>query len=155
VRERAAAACAALMLLASCAGQNAQTTAYSTFAEARKAGAIDAGRLPADLPPGVRDIRIGYIPGSSGQWGLFEFPNEESGALKAMLLPEEVPLDGLRVDVPGRIEWWPVALRGQLDGERLALTGLKAYRTLDSALVVAVNWNQGRAYYWNAGVTQE
>lgn len=138
-----------LALSAACSGSNARTNAYNTLAEARQAGAIEQGWLPHGLPPGTRDIRTGHIPGESGRWGLFNFPPAEGAALRRILQAEEIPLDGRSVEVPGRIEWWPVALRGTLDGERLGITGLKAYLTIDDARIMAVNWNQGRAYYWN------
>ena len=138
-----------LALLAACSGINARTNSFNTLADAAQAGAIEQGLVPDRLPAGTRDIRIGYVPGQTGGWGLFNFPPGEADALKAMLRPEEVPLAGRRVDVPGRIEWWPKALRGTLDAEQLSITGLKAYQTIDGARIVAINWNQGRAYYWN------
>ena len=62
--------------------------------------------------------------------------------LRALLEPNEIPLAGLRCDPPARIEWWPRALRGDLDGERLSITHLQAYRARDGRLIVAVNWSQ-------------
>lgn len=59
-------------------------------------------------------------------------------------------IEGLRCDVPPRIEWWPVLLRGQLDPARVSDTGLAAYRSVDGGLVFLVNWKQGRAYYWSS-----
>jgi hypothetical protein len=55
----------------------------------------------------------------------------------------------MTVDVPARIEWWPVLLRGTFDERRASdatTTGLQAYTA--SGVVFAVNWNQRRAYYW-------
>ena len=146
--------CAGGLLLAAavaCSDVNVRTASYSTLAEARQAGAIEKGWLPDGLPPGTRDIRIAYLPDSSGgPWGLFNFPENEGAGVKRMLQPDAIPLEGRRLEVPGRIEWWPVALRGDLNGERLGLTGLKAYSTADDARIMAVNWSQGRAYYWPA-----
>jgi hypothetical protein len=143
----------ALALLAggvtACSGINSQTHSYATLEEARQAGAIERGWLPDGLPPGAYEIRVAYVPGGPERWGLFNFPPGEGDMLRAWLSPEEIPLGDERVDVPSRIEWWPVALRRTLDAEQLALTGLKGYRTRDGRLVVAVNWPQGRAYYWN------
>jgi hypothetical protein len=39
-------------------------------------------------------------------------------------------------------------LRGDLDAARIAATGLRAYRSKSGDLVFAINWRQGRAYYW-------
>ena len=138
-----------IAIAAACDSANTRTNAFNTLADAVQAGAIAQGLVPDGLPAGARDIRTGHVPGGRGRWGLFNFPPEEGPALKQMLRPEELSLVGRQVDVPGRIEWWPPALRGTLDGERLAITGLKAYRTTDDTRIVAVNWKQGRAYYWD------
>ena len=144
-------ACGVLLLAigAACSGANARTNSFNTLAGAIEGGAVEQGLLPAGLPPGTRDIRVGHVPGGRGRWGLFNFPPDQDSALKQILQPQEIPLEGQRGDVPGRIEWWPRALRGTLDGERLGITGLKGYKTLDGTRVVAVNWQQGRAYYWS------
>jgi hypothetical protein len=135
-------------LLTACSGVNTRTNSFNTLADAKQAGAIEQGLLPDGLPSGARDIRVGYVPGPVRSWGLFNFPPEQADALKQILRPDELSLDGKTVDVPGRIEWWPKALRGTLNAEQLGITGLKAYATLDTARIVAVNWRQGRAYYW-------
>jgi hypothetical protein len=135
---------------AGCAEIKSQTYMYGTLAEATQAGAIDRGWLPDGLPPGTREIRVAYVPNGTERWGLFNFPPVEGEYLERLLVPEELDFEGLRVTIPSRIEWWPVALRGPLDGERLGLTGLKGYRTRDGVFIVAVNWRQGRAYYWKA-----
>ena len=57
--------------------------------------------------------------------------------------------DGLACSPPRRIEWWPILLREQLDGERLKATGLRAYAAREGDLIYAVNWAQGRGYYWS------
>jgi hypothetical protein len=147
--RRCAAAAAALLLAAACAGINAQTHSFNTLEEARQAGVMTAGWLPEGLPPGTRDIRTAHVPDSRDRWGLFNFPPSDAAVLKRLLSAEEVSLAGQYVDVPGRIEWWPVALRGGLDAERIALTGLRAYRTSDGAFIMAVQWSQGRAYFWS------
>jgi hypothetical protein len=139
-----------LAVLTACSGVNTRTNSFNTLADAKQAGAIEQGLLPEGLPSGTRDIRIGYVPGQVRSWGLFNFPPEQADALKQILRPDEVPLDGKTVDVPGRIEWWPKALRGTLNAEQLGITGLKAYATRDAARIVAVNWAQGRAYYWGS-----
>jgi len=76
-------------------------------------------------------------------------PPAEADALRAILEPAEVPLDGRRCNMPARIEWWPTEMRGTINGERLAATGIHGYRSRKGSLIFAVNWNQGRAYYWS------
>jgi hypothetical protein len=138
-----------VLLLASCAGIKSQTTSYGTLAEARQAGAIAKGFIPDGLPTGSHDLREGHVPGTPQRWGLFEFPPAEQGMLRALLSADEIRADGLRSDIPARIEWWPRMLREPIDGSQLASTGTRLYRSRAGDLIFAVNWNQGRAYYWS------
>jgi hypothetical protein len=143
--------CAAIgiaVALTACAGINSQTYSFATLDEARRAGAISHGWIPEGLPPGSHDIRVAQLPDTSQHWGIINFPAAEEGVLRALLQPTEVSLTGEHCDMPGRIEWWPVVLRGELDGERLAATGIRGYRANAGQLLFAVNWSQGRAYYW-------
>jgi hypothetical protein len=140
----------AAVILHGCAGLNSQTYSFATLEEARQAGAIAKGWVPEGLPPGSHDLRVAQVPGTSQHWGIINFPRAEEGALRALLEPAEVSLSGEHCDMPGRIEWWPIVLRGALDGERLAATGLRGYRATTGRRLFAVNWNQGRAYYWEA-----
>ena len=118
------------------------------MAEAKSAGAPAGGWLPALVPPGAHDIREAHDEGGTRRrWGLFNFAVEDDAALRASVGPE-VSLAGVAVNAPPRIEWWPVLLRGRLDGERVTATGLRGYRSAGDELVVAVNWSQRRAYYW-------
>lgn len=141
---------AALVLaMAACEGVESQTNAFATLAEAGQAGAIKEGWIPDGLPAGSHDIREGHVPGTEKRWGLFEYPPSEEGGLRGLLEPEEISADGLPCDVPARIEWWPLMLRGPLNGPRLAATGTRVYRSRNGGLLFAVNWGQGRAYYWS------
>ena len=120
------------------------TNTYADMREARVAGAIERGWLPGFLPAGAYEIREAHDDGPRRRWGLFSFRAEDTGALRARLGPE-MAFTGVGVDAPPRIEWWPVALRGTLDSERVAATGLRGYPVAGDRLVVAVNWNQRRA----------
>jgi hypothetical protein len=145
---RRAGVLAAIALVAACSGINAQTNSFATLAEARQAGAIANGWIPEGLPPGSHDIREAHVPGTRERWGIIDFPQSEEASLRALLQPDEISLSGQRCEIPGRIEWWPLMLRGALDGERLAATGLRAYRAKENGLMFVVNWSQGRAYFW-------
>jgi hypothetical protein len=142
----AAAALFACLTVANCRDLDVVTGSYANVAEA--ADAIAAGWIPRGLPPGSHDLREAHDLDSNRRWGLFSFPQSEAGVLRDLLAADETSVAGLRCDIPGRIEWWPVLLRGRLDESRIRDTGLKAYRARDGALVFLVNWNQGRAYYW-------
>lgn len=137
-----------LLISVACSGSNVHTATYATVAEARAAGAVDAGRMPAFVPEQAYELRAAYALDGDERWGLFNFRPEHADALRAVLQPEEISLAGTVMSVPGRIEWWPVILRGTVDADRAAATGLRAYRTKSDSFVVAVNWEQGRAYYW-------
>jgi hypothetical protein len=143
-----AAAAAILLAGAACSGLNSQTNAFATLAEARQAGALERGWIPQGLPPGSHDLREAHVPGTPQRWGIVNFPPAEGASLRALLDADETSMDGLRCGMPARIEWWPVALRGSLNGSRLASTGLRGYRAKSGDLFFAVNWDQGRAYYW-------
>lgn len=140
----------AVMVMASaCSGIKARTNSFATLAEAREAGAISRGWIPDGLPPASHDIRVAYVPDGPQRWGIVNFPQAEAQALET-LLAGEMSLRGVECDVPRRIEWWPIVLRGDLDAQRIQETGLRAYRTRQGNLIFVVNWNQGRAYYWHA-----
>ena len=149
IRAIARAVLAALTLSAGCRDLEVMTASYGTLAEARQAGAMTAGRIPQGLPPGTFEMREAFDPDTNRRWGLFNFPPAEAAALKTLLEQSEHSLAGHRCEAPRRIEWWPPQLRGALDDARITATGLRAYHSTDGALVFAVNWNQGRAYYWS------
>ena len=148
-RLAAVAAAAVLMLgISGCDDMDIVTETYATLAEARSAGAVERGWLPGGLPAGTRDLRVAHDLDSNRRWGLFNFPQAEGDALRA-LIASEISFNGLTCTPPRRIEWWPVLLRQQLDEERIKATGLRGYSAKGSDLILAVNWEQGRAYYWS------
>lgn len=148
---RGAPVAVALVTVAACSGINAQTNSFATLAEARQAGAIAKGWIPEGLPPGSHDIREAHVPGTPERWGIINFPPSEEASLRALLQPDEVSLSGQRCEIPRRIEWWPLMLRGTLDGARLSAVGIRSYRAREGGLMFAVNWSQGRAYFWTPG----
>ena len=146
---RSAAAVTGLIMASACTGLNTKTATFATLAEA--APAIAQGWIPKGLPSGAYELRAAYVPGGWQRWGIINFPPAAGDELRGLLQPQELSLAGMRCDVPGRIEWWPVQLRHQLDSERITATGAKAYRARDPNLIFVVNWTQGRAYYWTTG----
>ena len=140
-----AAVCVAVAV--ACRNLEVVTNTYVSMAEARQAGAIERGWLPSLVPAGAHDIREAHDQAAARKWGLFSFRPEDADGLRTAIGPER-GFDGMTCDAPGRIEWWPVLLRGTLNPDRLVATGLKGYAVADGSLAVAVNWNQRRAYYW-------
>jgi hypothetical protein len=139
---------ALLLALSACGYSDAITNAYATRAEAEQAGAVERGWVPRGLPASTTDLREAHSDEGGRVWGLFSFAPEDAGAVRALLQPESITAQGLRPEIPARIEWWPVLLRGTLDGEKLKSAGLAAHRSTDGRFVMIVNWKQGRAYYW-------
>ena len=143
---------AALLIAAgACRNIDVVTDSYATLDEATKAGAIERGWVPDGLPPGTTEIRDAHDLDSNRHWGLFLFPRSEGDVLRRLLQPDEATLAGRTIDIPGRVEWWPVLLRGALDEEKIKSTGLRAYRSVRGDRLFLVNWQQGRAYYWALG----
>ena len=82
------ACCAALVLLGSGAGcrdTNVITESYATLQEAIDDGAVERGWVPRGLPPGAHEIREAHDLDSNRRWGLFNFPQEDAGALREIL----------------------------------------------------------------------
>ena len=154
-RLRGWAFAAGLMLLlaagaSACRDKDVLTFSFANMAEVRAAGA-DARDIPGRIPEGAHDIRAAHDPDSHRRWGLFNFGPNDADALRAMLKSEEeVSLEGVECDIPGRVEWWPVILRGQVNAEQAKLAGLNAYRSVEGNLLFVVHWKQGRAYYWGS-----
>jgi hypothetical protein len=149
-RRAASVALAVLIAGVACGGCrdiDVVTGTYATLQEAEAEGAVKNGWIPAGLPPGSRELREAHDLDSSRRWGLFNFPKEDAPALRS-LLGDELPVEGLRCRPPRRIEWWPLVLREELDPAKVGATGLRLYTARRGDLVFAVNWNQGRAYYW-------
>jgi hypothetical protein len=146
-RASAIAVALALAQAAACRDTDVVTASYATMAEAREAGA--AGReIPSGVPEGAHDIRVARDMNSGRHWGLFNFHPADVDGLRALLQSEETPLDGVECDIPPRIEWWPILLRGPVKAEHAKAAGLQSYRSREGGLIVVVNWKQGRAYYW-------
>jgi len=139
---------AVALMSTSCRDKDVVTESYATMAEAREAGAPGRAELPQGVPEGVYEIRTASDLNSGRRWGLFNFQQTDADAIGAVLAPEEISLEGIECDIPGRIEWWPTLLRGQVNAEHAKAAGLQAYRSRQGGLIVVVNWKQGRAYYW-------
>jgi hypothetical protein len=136
-----------MLWLAGCRDLEVVTSTYATLDEAVAAGAVERGWVPQGLPAGTREIREAHDLDSNRRWGLFNFPEREGDVLRRLLGPER-SLEGAVIDTPRRIEWWPVLLRGPLKHDQFRSTGLLAYDAREGDLQYAVNWKQGRAYYW-------
>lgn len=141
---------AVLIFVSACRDKDVVTASYSTMAEARDGGA--SGDMPVGIPAGAHDIRVASDPDSIRRWGLFSFHPEDVDTLRGLLKSEEKSLAGVDCDIPYRIEWWPILLRGSINEEQTKAAGLQSYETKQGDFLVVVNWKQGRAYYWRLKV---
>jgi hypothetical protein len=123
---------------------------FATVDEAREAGAIAAGWIPAGVPARASDLREGHLP-DGRHWGVFAFLKDDEAAVRALLGPE-ISSGTLSCEPPGRLEWWPRVLLTPISVDRVRSTGFHLYGG-DQGRTYAINWGQGRAYYWRgAGV---
>lgn len=137
-----------VLFAAACGNHNVNTDSFGTMKEARDRGAVERGWVPSNLPEGAYELRAAYDLDSGRRWGILNFRPEDADALRGILAPDEISVVGTKMQIPARIEWWPIALRSELDAEQLKATGLRTYRATSGDFVFAVNWPQGRAYYW-------
>lgn len=134
---------AASVLVGACSDLRVKAGVYANLDEVRRAG---AGRwVPDGLPSSTSDLREGHLP-DGRQWGAFTFPVPDAAAVRA-LLGAEITTGTLSCDPPGRLEFWPRVLMSPVDVARVRSTGFALYNGRD-ARTYAVNWGQGRAYYW-------
>jgi hypothetical protein len=151
--RRLCAAAALLFGLASpgCRDRDVVTESYATLADAVNAGAVERGWVPLGLPPSTQDLREAHDLDTNRRWGLFNFAPAEGELLTNLLVTssDESWLETLRCDIPARIEWWPLMLRGSINSDKLKAAGLSTYRTRAGGLIMIVNWKQGRGYYWS------
>ena len=134
-----------LLALVACTDLTVRVGVYQTVDEARRAGVIDAGWVPDKLPPGASDLREGHLA-DGRHWGVFSFPSDQGFFVRA-LLGTEIPSGTLSCEPPGRLEFWPRLLMTPIDVERVKSTGFRLYQGTGGR-TFAVNWGQGRAYYW-------
>lgn len=134
-----------LMVLGACGDLRVKMGVFNTVDEARRGGEMAAGWIPDGVPPAATDLREGHLP-DGRHWGVFAFQPGEEPAVRAMTAAE-ITTGRLTCDPPGRLEFWPQLLQSPVNVERVRSTGFKLYRGADGR-TYAINWGQGRAYYW-------
>lgn len=134
-----------VLALGACSGLSVRIGIYNTVDDARKAGAIASGWIPEGVPPAAGDLREGHLP-DGRHWGVFSFKHADEAAVRA-LVGSEITTGILECEPPGRLEWWPRLLLSPVDVERVRSTGFRLFHGVDGR-TYAINWGQGRAYYW-------
>jgi hypothetical protein len=133
-----------VVFVCGCSDLRVKVGIYANVDEARTAGAIANGWVPDNLPAGTSDLREGHLP-DGRHWGAFTFPPADAAPLRA-LIGSEIPSGTLECEPPGRLEFWPRVLLSPVDVEKVRSTGFRVYR--GGERTYAINWGQGRAYYW-------
>jgi hypothetical protein len=136
-----------LAVLGACGDLNVKMGIYANLDEARRAGAFAHGWVPEGLPAAASDLREGHVP-DGRHWGAFSFAAADAAPVRGLLGPE-ITTGTLKCEPPGRLEFWPRVLLSPVDVERVRSTGFRLYSGRDSR-TYAVNWGQGRAYYWRS-----
>jgi len=134
-----------LVVVAGCSDLRVKLAVYNSVDDARAGGAMTAGWVPDGVPASAGDLRVGYMP-DGRQWGVFAFQSSGADAVRA-LIQDEITSGTITLEPPGRLEFWPQILRRLVEVEHVRTTGLRIYRGRD-ARTYAINWGQGRAYYW-------
>jgi hypothetical protein len=133
-----------VLVVVGCSDLRVKMGVYANVDDARTAGAITSGWVPEGLPSGTSDLREGHLP-DGRHWGAFTFPAGDPAPVRA-LIGSEIAAGTLTCEPPGRLEFWPRVLRSPVDVERVRSTGFRVYR--GGNRTYAINWGQGRAYYW-------
>ena len=134
-----------LLVVAGCGDLRVKMGVFNSVEEARQGGAIDAGWIPERVPASASDLREGHLP-DGRHWGVFAFQAADGAAVRS-LAGDEITTGTLACDPPGRLEFWPRLIRTPVNVEQVRATGFRLYRAGDGR-TYAINWGQGRAYYW-------
>ena len=137
-----------LLTASGCSDLRVKEDIYTNLDEAKAAGAIQAGWVPAALPADAADLREGHLP-DGRHWGVFTFRAQDDDAVRG-LVGSEITATPPDCAAPGRLEWWPVLLHTPIDLDRLKSTGFRLYTERGGTRAYAINWGQGRAYYWRS-----
>src|SRR5262249_2587748 len=119
---------------------------YTSLEDAKTAGAIQAGWGPSGLPAGAADLRGGHLP-DGRHWGVFTFTPRDADIVRG-LLGREITARPPSCNAPGRLECGPRLLQTPIDLDRVKSTGFRLYSDRGGQRTFAINWGEGRAYYW-------
>jgi hypothetical protein len=108
------------------------------------------------MPVSSRDIHEVHEISPSKEWCAFEFLPADSQGLRKDLQSVDVLEPSLRrVSNPG-VSWWPDALMGNLDVEKIHKAGFELYWVVahdtpstTELLLFAINWANGHAFFYS------
>jgi hypothetical protein len=130
---------------------------YVSLADVRKAEASAQSWIPDDiLPASSRTIHVVGELSPSKEWCAFEFlPTDSQNLLKNLKSVDALPPAIKYVRSP-RVSWWPSALEGNLDVEKIHSAGFQLFfverpaNAVDMGIYLfAVDLSKGRGFfYW-------
>lgn len=120
-------ACIGLICVLTACHSDRRESFYPSLNYAEKDGALDRGWIPEFLPESSRSIHEVHDVSPSTTWCAFDFsPGDSQDFRKHLnsvtLLPHSVG----HVPSPG-VSWWPPALQGTLDVEKIHAAGFDVY----------------------------
>jgi len=131
-------------------------SSYASLAEAASDGAITRGWIPDEfLPRSSRSIHEVHNLSPSREWCAFEFvPSDSQNLLTNLKHLDVLPGPVKHVPHPS-VSWWPPALAGDLDIDRIHNAGFELYFVERPATSVstglwlfAIDWSKGRGFFY-------
>lgn len=129
---------------------------YASLADVRKAEPGAQSWIPDDiLPASSRSVHVVGELSPSKEWCAFEFlPADSQNPLKNLKSVDALPPSVRSVPNPD-VSWWPAALKGNLDVEKIHRTGFDLYvvetpatSVTTDVLLFAIDWSRGRGFFY-------
>lgn len=129
---------------------------YPSLADADKDGAITRGWVPDDiLPASSRTIHVVGELSPSKEWCAFEFlPADSQPLVKNLKSVEALPPPVKHMRSP-HASWWPSALEGNLDVEKIHKAGFQLFmverpaNSVDMGIYLfALDWSKGHGFFY-------
>jgi hypothetical protein len=152
---------AVLSILAlGCSEMDIRENYYENMAEARSAGALEAGWIPDIIPPSSTEIHERHDVDSEETWVTFSFSKNDMQEMASRLEQvnvSEVPKENFTSS--GDVDWWPRNLRSSLRNSKGRRTPLEIYKynrmvefathKRSAPCFVVIDWDSNLAYFWN------
>lgn len=130
---------------------------YASLADVRKAEASAQSWIPDDiLPASSRNIHVVGSLSPSKEWCAFEFlPTDSQSLLKNLKSVDALPTAVKHIRNP-HVSWWPSALEGNLDAEKIHKLGFRLFvvekpaNSVDMGIYLfALDLSKGHGFfYW-------
>jgi hypothetical protein len=129
---------------------------YPTLADAEKDRATARGWIPDLLPASSRSIHEVHDISPSTEWRAFEFVPADSQRLRNSLKRVTAPPHPVWHVPNPSVLWWPAALNGNLDVEKIHIEGFELYTVEMPATsmttnisLFAIDWSKGYGFFYS------